>query len=70
VIVGDVQGKGLDAVETAAVVLSAFREAAYDEPDLPRVADRIEKALARQLSSEQFVTAILAELLRRSRDVR
>ncbi|WP_067457896.1 PP2C family protein-serine/threonine phosphatase [Actinomadura macra] len=62
VIVGDVQGKGLDAVETAAVVLGAFREAAYDEPGLPGVADRIERALARHLTSEQFVTAVLAEL--------
>ncbi|WP_246249460.1 MULTISPECIES: PP2C family protein-serine/threonine phosphatase [Actinomadura] len=62
VIVGDVQGKGLDAVETAAVVLGAFREAAYDEPGLPDVADRIERALARQLTSEQFVTGVLAEL--------
>ncbi|GAA4240290.1 PP2C family protein-serine/threonine phosphatase [Actinomadura meridiana] len=61
-IVGDVQGKGLEAVENAAVVLGAFREAAYDEPDLPGVADRIERALARQLTGEQFVTAILAEV--------
>lgn len=45
VIVGDVQGKGLDAVETAAVVLGAFREAAFDEPDLPGVALRLERAL-------------------------
>jgi serine phosphatase RsbU (regulator of sigma subunit) len=61
-IVGDVQGKGLDAVETAAVVLGAFREAAHDEPDLDAVAARLEQALARQLTSEQFVTAVLAEL--------
>ncbi|QXJ20536.1 serine/threonine-protein phosphatase [Actinomadura graeca] len=62
VIVGDVQGKGLDAVETAAAVLGAFREAAYDEPGLPGVADRIERTLARRLTGEQFVTAVLAEL--------
>lgn len=62
IIVGDVQGKGLDAVETAAVVLGAFREAAYDEPDLPSVAARIEKTLSRHLTAEQFVTAVLAEL--------
>lgn len=37
VIVGDVQGKGLDAVETAADVLGAFREAAHDEPGLTGV---------------------------------
>lgn len=61
-IVGDVQGKGLDAVETAAVVLGAFREAAYDEPDLGAVAIRLDHALARQLTSEQFVTVVLAEL--------
>ncbi|GIH97178.1 membrane protein [Planobispora siamensis] len=62
VIVGDVQGKGLEAVETAAVVLGAFREAAYDEPGLQGVVTRLENALTRELSGEQFVTAVLAEL--------
>jgi serine phosphatase RsbU (regulator of sigma subunit) len=61
-IVGDVQGKGLDAVETAAVVLGAFREAAHDEPDLAGVARRLEKTLSRSLTGEQFVTAVLAEV--------
>jgi serine phosphatase RsbU (regulator of sigma subunit) len=61
VIIGDVQGKGLEAVETAAAVLGAFREAAYDEPDLLGVATRIEAALGRRLSGEKFVTAVLAE---------
>ncbi|MCW2945523.1 MAG: protein serine/threonine phosphatase [Actinoallomurus sp.] len=63
VIVGDVQGKGLEAVETAAAVLGAFREAAYDEPDLTGVVTRIEAALSRQLSGEKFVTAVLAEFV-------
>ncbi|MCG5212350.1 PP2C family protein-serine/threonine phosphatase [Streptosporangium soli] len=63
IIVGDVQGKGLEAVETAAIVLGAFREAAYDEPDLLGVTHRLENALARRLSGEQFVTAVLAEIL-------
>lgn len=62
VIIGDVQGKGLEAVETAAVVLGAFREAAYDEPDLQGVGERVERALDRHLSSEKFVTAIMAEI--------
>jgi serine phosphatase RsbU (regulator of sigma subunit) len=61
-IVGDVQGKGLEAVETAAVVLGAFREAAHDEEDLRGVSGRLEKALNRSLSGEQFVTAVLAEI--------
>jgi serine phosphatase RsbU (regulator of sigma subunit) len=63
VIVGDVQGKGLEAVETAAAVLGAFREAAYDEPDLTGVVGRIEAALSRRLSGEKFVTAVLAEIV-------
>ncbi|GGS54533.1 membrane protein [Planobispora rosea] len=61
IIVGDVQGKGLEAVETAAVVLGAFREAAYDEARLQGVVTRLENALTRELSGEQFVTAVLAE---------
>lgn len=62
VIVGDVQGNGLEAVETAAVVLGAFREAALDEADLVRVGRRLERSVARQLDGEKFVTAILAEV--------
>jgi serine phosphatase RsbU (regulator of sigma subunit) len=61
-LVGDVRGKGLDAVETAAVMLGAFREAAYDEPGLPEVTVRLEKALNRRLTDEEFVTAVLAEV--------
>ncbi|MFI7611267.1 PP2C family protein-serine/threonine phosphatase [Nonomuraea terrae] len=61
-LIGDVQGKGLDAVETAAWVLGAFREAAYDEADLSSVGERLESSLARQLGGETFVTAIVAEV--------
>ncbi|MEU2434330.1 PP2C family protein-serine/threonine phosphatase [Streptomyces sp. NPDC007861] len=62
VIVGDVQGKGLEAVETAALVLGAFREAAHDEPDLSSVGARLERATDRELQGEKFVTAVLAEV--------
>jgi serine phosphatase RsbU (regulator of sigma subunit) len=62
VIVGDVQGKGLAAVETAAVVLGAFREAAHDEPDLLAVGARLERSMERDTESERFVTAILGEV--------
>ena len=61
-IIGDVQGKGLVAVKTAATVLGAFREVAYEAASLPMIADRLEISLGRQLSDEQFVTAILAEV--------
>ncbi|AXE27531.1 hypothetical protein C0216_15725 [Streptomyces globosus] len=62
VIVGDVQGKGLDAVETAADVLGAFREAAHDELDLAGVSSRLERTMNRTLSGERFVTAVIAEI--------
>lgn len=61
-IVGDVQGKGLAAVETAAVVLGAFREAAHDESDLVGLGERLERSVARELEGEKFVTAVLAEI--------
>ncbi|MEV5741059.1 PP2C family protein-serine/threonine phosphatase [Microbispora rosea] len=61
-IVGDVQGKGLDAVETAASVVGAFREAAYDAPALTDVGRRLEDHLAQRLGGEKFVTAVLAEV--------
>ncbi|MFJ8073313.1 PP2C family protein-serine/threonine phosphatase [Streptomyces sp. NPDC096176] len=58
-IVGDVRGKGLPAVGTAALVLGVFREAAYDEPDLLEVVGRIERSLSRNLGSDDFVTAVV-----------
>lgn len=59
-IVGDVRGKGLPAVGTTALVLGVFREAAYDEPDLLDVVERIERSLTRNLGPDDFVTAVVA----------
>jgi len=68
-VVGDVRGKGLDAVAAVAVVIGAFREAAEQELSLEGVVQRLERALAREGSRrggldsmEGFVTAVLAEL--------
>ena len=61
-IIGDVQGKGLPSVQTAATVLGAFRETAHDAPSLTVIIDRIEVSLARQSDREQFVTAILGQV--------
>jgi serine phosphatase RsbU (regulator of sigma subunit) len=60
-VVGDVRGKGLDAVQTAAAVLGAFREAAYEEPHLPGVVRRLAASLRRRLDrdDEEFVTLVL-----------
>jgi len=65
-VIGDVRGKGLGAVETAAAVLGAFREAAHQEPALDRVAAWLAHSLDRTLREsdhegmgEEFVTLIL-----------
>jgi serine phosphatase RsbU (regulator of sigma subunit) len=63
-IVGDVEGKGLPAVRTAAVVTGAFREAAYEESSLPDIVARVEASLRHELGEEEFVTAVLAEISR------
>ncbi|MFD4017966.1 PP2C family protein-serine/threonine phosphatase [Streptomyces sp. SH5] len=69
VVVGDVRGKGLDAVEAVAVIIGAFREAAEQERSLEGVAQRLERALAREETRrygldamEGFITAVLAEI--------
>ncbi|MFF9570628.1 PP2C family protein-serine/threonine phosphatase [Streptomyces sp. NPDC014685] len=68
-VVGDVRGKGLEAVGTVAVVIGAFREAAEQESSLAGVARRLERALAREEARrggldvlEGFITAVLAEI--------
>jgi len=61
-VIGDVQGKGLEAVEAAALVVGAFREAAPEEEKLTDVGRRLERALNRRLEGEEFVTAVLIEI--------
>src|SRR5262252_5699312 len=61
-IVGDAEGKGLSAVQQAATAMGAFRDAAHEERTLGAIAARIEATLDRELSEEQFITAILAEV--------
>jgi serine phosphatase RsbU (regulator of sigma subunit) len=61
VIVGDVRGKGLEAVQTAATVLGAFRAAAFTEPDPATLTRSIDETLSRMLDDEEFVTAIVGE---------
>jgi serine phosphatase RsbU (regulator of sigma subunit) len=69
-IVADVQGKGLAAVQTAAVVLASFRESAYDAPDLAGIAEHIELSLGHQAPEGKFVTAIMAEIDLESTEIR
>nr|WP_256333002.1 PP2C family protein-serine/threonine phosphatase [Streptomyces sp. 2131.1] len=76
-VLGDVRGKGLEAVGAVAVVIGAFREAAEQEKSLEGVAQRLERALAREAArrnnldaAEGFVTAVLAEIPPGARHVR
>jgi serine phosphatase RsbU (regulator of sigma subunit) len=61
-IVGDVRGKGLDAVSLAALVLSTFRERAAGSQGLSELCRAIDARLSASLGSEDFVTAVLAEI--------
>ncbi|MFE3739646.1 PP2C family protein-serine/threonine phosphatase [Streptomyces sp. NPDC059134] len=68
-VVGDVRGKGLEAVEAVAVIIGSFREAAEQESSLEGVAERLERSLLREGTRrdgldvfEGFTTAVLAEI--------
>ncbi|MEU6671408.1 PP2C family protein-serine/threonine phosphatase [Streptomyces sp. NPDC046727] len=51
ILVGDVRGKGLPAVGASAALLGAFRELAYQEPLLTRVAERLDERARRQIAA-------------------
>jgi serine phosphatase RsbU (regulator of sigma subunit) len=62
VIVGDVRGKGLDAIMLARQVLSAFRRIAVAMPAMEQVAGEVSRAIRPHLGEEDFVTAVLAQV--------
>ncbi|MGX1547237.1 PP2C family protein-serine/threonine phosphatase [Streptomyces adustus] len=68
VLLGDVQGKGLYAVEAAAALLGTFREAGYHEAELATVVARLETRMLRHREhtralgrddGDRFATAVL-----------
>jgi len=61
-LIGDVKGKGLEAVRIATIVLGEFRAAAADVDDLSEVARQIDRRLRPYLADEDFVTALVAEI--------
>ncbi|UXY25564.1 PP2C family protein-serine/threonine phosphatase [Streptomyces sp. HUAS TT20] len=68
-LIGDVRGKGLQAVGAASAVINCFRENAYDQPDLKAIIHRLEISMTRYSvatrsaeQSEHFATALLAEI--------
>ncbi|MCM2390419.1 PP2C family protein-serine/threonine phosphatase [Streptomyces albipurpureus] len=78
IVMGDVRGHGLPAIDAVAVVLGSFREAAHDEPELAGVLRRLDRSVQRYLrerardgafagepdaqSAEEFVTVLLLEI--------
>ncbi|MGW1803127.1 PP2C family protein-serine/threonine phosphatase, partial [Streptomyces sp. NPDC001984] len=67
-IIGDVRGKGLPAVEVASVILSTFRVLRMTAPDLPSLAGHMETVMShysRNLPDdalERFATIVLVEI--------
>ncbi len=68
-IIGDVRGKGIQAVAAVSVALGAFRQEAEYALTLDALGRRMDEALARAaarsgpvISSEGFITAVLAEV--------
>lgn len=71
-IVGDVRGKGLNAIRAVAVALGAFREAVHYEDDLMEVMNHCAAALRRETAIpgafeqeavlEGFTTALMAQV--------
>ncbi|MDX2645093.1 PP2C family protein-serine/threonine phosphatase [Streptomyces sp. PA03-1a] len=67
-IIGDVRGKGLPAVEVASVILSTFRVLRMSAPDLPSLAGHMETVMShysREVPDdalERFATIALVEI--------
>jgi serine phosphatase RsbU (regulator of sigma subunit) len=61
-MIGDVMGKGLAAVETASALVGAFREAVFDEEKLPALAWRLQVSLNRRVGPHIFATALFLNL--------
>lgn len=69
-VIGDVRGKGLGAIETVSIILGAFWEAADAEDSLTGVAQKLDDALIRESISrsgyrdaEGFATCVLVEIV-------
>ncbi|PJN27005.1 PP2C family protein-serine/threonine phosphatase [Kitasatospora sp. CB02891] len=65
ILLGDVRGKGLEAVRTVADVVGAFRIAAHETADLGELAAQLDRQVGRAAEDrgdgELFVTAVLVQ---------
>jgi phosphoserine phosphatase RsbU/P len=62
IVVGDVEGKGLAAVGTSALVLGCFREWAPRLPDLAELAAILDERVREDVERSAFVTAVIASI--------
>jgi phosphoserine phosphatase RsbU/P len=60
-IIGDVRGKGLDAVRLASTVLGSYRHVAYERENLLELVGDLDRAVERSVGDEDFVTAAFVE---------
>jgi sigma-B regulation protein RsbU (phosphoserine phosphatase) len=60
-IIGDVRGKGLESVRLANLVLGVYRHAAFERADLRDIVTDLDRAVARSVGDEEFVTAAIVE---------
>ncbi len=68
-VIGDVRGKGLEAVRAVAAGIGTFREAALQEPSLTGLVERLERSVAVEAQQsgnltelEGFITGVVAEV--------
>lgn len=66
-LIGDMRGKGLGAIEQAARVIRAFRQAAAHYSDLDEVARDMDSYLRPFFGEEDFVTALIVDVTRPNR---
>jgi serine phosphatase RsbU (regulator of sigma subunit) len=60
-IIGDVRGKGIDAVRLASIVLGSYRHVAFERADLGTIVSDLDRVVARSVGDEDFVTAAIVE---------
>jgi serine phosphatase RsbU (regulator of sigma subunit) len=63
ILIGDVRGKGLEAVRLAAATIGFFRDLAYIEADMARLVRRLDASMAPHLGEEDFITLVVAEFV-------
>jgi serine phosphatase RsbU (regulator of sigma subunit) len=62
ILVGDVQGKGIEAVQLSAAVMGCFREWASELAKLSSLVAKLEDRIVASAPNNEFVTAIVATL--------